>query len=193
MKQKIFLIILIIILCIVNFIFNWFNGELFELVPIISLLYIPIVILTEFLILINILKKRKKSKLLINVFICLLYIINIFLIFVDMDIQKAKIKLYKNKESYIAEINELNKQNKQEYTLLTLDKEFYNLSSGNEIFVYTNVPLIVEFWIYRGLSIGSSTSLIYVENDNPEDIMETIYSIEYIEKIEKNWYFIKRN
>ena len=73
MKQKIFLIILIIILCIVNFIFNWFNGELFELVPIISLLYIPIVILTEFLILINILKKRKKSKLLINVFICLLY------------------------------------------------------------------------------------------------------------------------
>ena len=110
-----------------------------------------------------------------------------------MDIQKAKIKLYKNKESYIAEINELNKQNKQEYTLLTLDKEFYNLSSGNEIFVYTNVPLIVEFWIYRGLSIGSSTSLIYVENDNPEDIMETIYSIEYIEKIEKNWYFIKRN
>lgn len=194
MKRNLLLIFLII-LCTVNFLFNWFDGEIFDKVFIISFIYTPIIMILEFFLLLHILNIliRVPKEFFIKIVICLLYVFNVYVLFFDFDIFKAKLKLYKNRENYIMEIDNIKKQEILEHNIKQLEKNFFNLSNGGEIYVYTKSPLMIEFWIYRGLSIGKSSGLIYIENNSIEYIKEVIKNLKYIEKIEDNWYFIIQN
>lgn len=65
-------------------------------------------------------------------------------------------------------------------------KIYKKLSTSGEIYISKKETLIIKFWNLRGLSIGETSSLVYIEDDEEYRINENIGKNDYIKKIKNN-------
>lgn len=193
--KKIIIFTLIIALGIINFYTKWYNGILFERFPIFCLLLTPIKILLNIMLIIMIFKNIISKNFFQNILFILLCFFTIFINFISWDIIKVKKDLNDYKEKYI-EVIKLVEEKKlyfdEDNFDIILPKNYENLSVSGTIKSKSKAEvLIVGFWVYRGLFIGESMVLIYISNDDINSLLNDYTDVQYVKKIDNNWYLIK--
>lgn len=192
MKKEIFLIISSLILCIICFLNNWFQDEIFEKLFLLIIL-IDFILLCVYIFLfiqeIKIIKSSQKK----NIFVFLpliILIITVLLSFYDFRFVKTKLELdlYMDKRLEIVKLikdKELDDKNRN----IKLPKYKY-VSQDGEVHVYqNNEEQVIGFWVFRGMLSGS-VELIYSSSDEQLIKENEDIDVRAITELKEHWYYV---
>lgn len=192
MKKEIFLIISSLILCIICFLNNWFQDEIFEKLFLVIIL-IDFILLCVYIFLfiqeIKIIKSTQKK----NIFVFLpliILIITVLLSFYDFRFVKTKLELdlYMDKRLEIVKLikdKELDDKNRN----IKLPKYKY-VSQDGEVHVYqNNEEQVIGFWVFRGMLSGS-VELIYSSSDEQLIKENEDIDVRAITELKEHWYYV---